>query len=198
MFNLISISLLIAAMGGIVYIISNHLSEFSDKGENNEENGDGFQLNFKARIALWINQLPLDNVKSQSLSLTQKLLHRFRLVLLKTDNHLMKLIGKISEKDKTQNGNGNGNGAKKPEDAPDFWRNLSKKKEMAIWPEPPASEVKIELADVKNDEAVKKFFDIKADSENSIVQKEKNKKVVELLLPDKPTKKSARAKKSLK
>ena len=145
-----------------MYIISNHLSEFSDKNGEDGENDNIFQFNLKARFVEWMSGLPLNNIKSQSLSLTQKLLHRFRLVLLKTDNHLMKLIGKIAEKDKTQN------------DMPDFWQNLSEKKETAILPEPPASEIKIELADTKNDEAVKKFFDIK------------------------PAEKSARAKKSLK
>jgi hypothetical protein len=104
MFNLIPISLLIMALAGVIYIVSDHLSEFSAKGESpegGEDEEDEFSFGIKAKLADWINQLPLDNVKVQSLSLTQKLLHKMRLILLKTDNHLMKLIGKISEKDKT-------------------------------------------------------------------------------------------------
>ena len=175
MFNLIPISLLIIAIGGVVYIISNHLSEFSDKNGEDGENDNIFQFNLKARFVEWMSGLPLNNIKSQSLSLTQKLLHRFRLVLLKTDNHLMKLIGKISERDRQANGNGssNGNGAKKPEDAPDFWEEFAKKKNEEQIAMPAAEpELKIDLA-VKN-ETAKNFFDIK------------------------PAKKSARAKKSLK
>ena len=143
MFNLIPISLLIAAIGGVVYIISNHLSEFNG---DNEKNSD---LNFslKARFAYWINKLPLDSVKIQSLSLTQKLLHKTRLILLKTDNHLMRLIGKISEKDKTINSS-------------DFWQNLSnnKQEKEEIIPKP-VSEVKIEFA-AEKDKRIEKFFDI--------------------------------------
>lgn len=145
MFNLIPISLLITAIGGIVYIISNHLSEFSD----DEENSDGFQFNFKARFMEWANQLPLDSIKSQSLSLTQKLLHRFRLTLLKTDNHLTKLINKIPQQNKMASGNG----------TPDFWEDLAKNKDEKRVVIPIAEpEVKINLA-VKS-EAAKKFFDI--------------------------------------
>ena len=173
MFNLIPISLLIIAIGGVVYIISNHLSEFSDKNGEDGENDNIFQFNLKARFVEWMSGLPLNNIKSQSLSLTQKLLHRFRLVLLKTDNHLMKLIGKIAENGKAKNGNGDGNGAKKPEDAPDFWEEFAKKKNEEQIAMPAAEpELKIDLA-VKN-ETAKKFFDIQ------------------------PAKKSARAKKSLK
>lgn len=142
MFNLIPISLLITAIGGMVYIISNHLSEFNGDNERN----DGFNFNLKAHFAYWINQLPLDSVKSQSLFLTQKLLHKTRLLLLKTDNHLMKLIGKISEKDKTPT-------------MPDFWQDLSnnKQEKEEIIPKP-VSEVKIEFASEK-DKQIEKFFD---------------------------------------
>jgi hypothetical protein len=122
MFNLIPVSLLITAIGGIVYIISNHLSEFSSQDRENEESGDNIQFNFKARFVEWINQLPLDNVKSQSFSITQKLLHRFRLTLLKTDNYLMKLIGKISERDRQVNGNGNRD---KNNNETNFWEKLA-------------------------------------------------------------------------
>ncbi len=143
MFNLIPISLLITAIGGIVYIISNHLSEFNGDSEKN----DDFNFDLKARFIYWINQLPLDSVKSQSLSLTQKLLHKTRLMLLKTDNHLMRLIGKISEKDKTISGS-------------DFWQDLSnnKQEKEEIIPKP-VPEVKIEFATEK-DKQIEKFFDI--------------------------------------
>ena len=142
MFNLIPISLLITAIGGIVYIISNHLSEFNGDSEKN----DDFNFDLKARFIYWINQLPLDSVKSQSLSLTQKLLHKTRLMLLKTDNHLMRLIGKISEKDKTISGS-------------DFWQDLSnnKQEKEEIIPKP-VPEVKIEFATEK-DKQIEKFFD---------------------------------------
>jgi len=136
-----------------VYIISNYLSELSVKGGDNEENGDSFQFNLKARFIEWANQLPLDDIKSQSLSLAQKLLHRFRLILLKTDNHLMKLIDKISQRDKAVNGKNNNN-----ENAPNFWEDLAKNQQQKqVIPPVMESEVKIDLA-MKN-EAVKKFFD---------------------------------------
>ena len=172
MFNIIPISLLITAIGGIIYVVSNHLSEFSDEDKENKENNDKFQFNFKTRLVEWINQLPLDNVKSQSLSLTQKLLHRFRLTLLKTDNYLMKLISKISEKDKQINGSprsgyggaGNNSGSQN-NNGIDFWENLSRVKEEERIVEPAiplagTEETKIELAVDKN-KKIEKFFDIK-------------------------------------
>lgn len=166
MFNLIPTSLLIMALGGIVYIVSSHLDEFND-----EEKHDSHIFNLKSYFINYINQLPLDNVKIQSLSLTQKILHRFRLTLLKTDNRLMKLIGKISEKDKQMSGNGDGSGNN---GGTDFWENLSKSKQDNQVIEPIVKdEVKIEFAIDKN-KKIEKFFDIK------------------------PTKKTIRTKKSLK
>ena len=141
------------SLGGLVYIISNHLSELEEDAEDNSSFG------LQARFVKWANQLPLDQVKVQSLSLTQKMLHRIRLVLLKTDNHLMRLIRKISEKDREMNGGGNGNKAEAPGTTPDFWRdiaeNMPKQEETA--PES-VSEVKIELASQK-EEQIEKFFD---------------------------------------
>ena len=127
----------------MVYIISNHLSEFNGDNEKN----DDFNFSLKAHFASWINQLPLDSVKIQSLSLTQKMLHKTRLLLLKTDNHLMRLIGKISEKDKTINSS-------------DFWQDLSnnKQEKEEIIPKP-VSEVKIEFV-AEKDKQIEKFFDI--------------------------------------
>lgn len=141
------ISLLILSIGGIVYIISNHLSDINgDSGE------DTFK--FKARFIYWVNQLPLSSVKSQSLSLIQKLLHRARLLLLRSDNHLMKIIGKISQHDKLANGNGDFN-----KNNNEFWEDLSKnKQEKQINLPVSESEIKIDFA-VKS-EAAKKFFDI--------------------------------------
>lgn len=150
MFNLIPASLLVMALGGIIYIISSHLSEFD------EEKNDDPIFNLKAYFVNYINQLPLDNVKIQSISLTQKILHRFRLILLKTDNHLMKVIGKISEKDRQMNGNGgeNNNGS-------DFWENLSKSKQEDRVIEPVVKdEIKVEFTVNKN-KKIEKFFDIK-------------------------------------
>ncbi len=156
MFSLIPISLLITAIGGIVYIISNHLSEFSDKNGENQENGDSFQFNLKTRFIQWTNELPLDNVKIQSLSLAKKFLHRFRLALLKTDNHLMKLIDKMSQKDKMTNGKNNDNNSG---DTSNFWDNFAKEQQQKqVVPPVMESEVKIDLA-VKS-EAAKNFFDI--------------------------------------
>ncbi len=143
MFNLIPISLLIMALGGVIFIVSNHLSEFE---ENDEAADSGFSL--RAKLAGWINQLPLDNVKAQSLSLTQKFLHRMRIILLKTDNHLMKLIGKISKKDETA--------------STDFWKDFSNDNQK-VSPEQipePEPEAKIDLA-FKSNLETEKFFDIK-------------------------------------
>lgn len=162
MFSLIPISLLITAIGGIVYIASNHLSEFSDGDGDNGAIGDNSQFKLKARLAQWTKELPLDNIKSQSLSLTQKMLHKFRLTLLKADNHLMKLIGKISEKDKQINGSGNSNGNNSGND---FWENLSKSKEENLVIKPIANETtKIEFAkemDIKKPVRVSGEVDIK-------------------------------------
>ena len=173
MFSLIPISLLIMALGGAIYIVSNHLSEFSDKGplrseasgspEGGEDKGDEFSFGIKAKLTGWINRLPWDNMKVQSFSFTQKFLHRLRIVLLKTDNRLMDLIRKISEKDKEINGNGN---EKKPENNNDFWDDLSRNKQESNGvlptlprsePEPePVLKTKIEFADVKNNKPIKK------------------------------------------
>lgn len=153
MFNIIPISLLIMALGGIVYIISNHLSEFSDEEEKHDP-----IFSLKTYFDHYINQLPLDSVKTQSLSLTQKILHRFRLTLLKTDNRLMKLIGKISERDKRINGNGYGG---KNSGEVDFWENLSKNRQDGQIIEPMIKEgAKIEFVVDKN-KKIEKFFDIK-------------------------------------
>ena len=155
MFNLIPISLLIMALGGIIYIVSDHLSEFSAKGgspEGGEDEEDESSFGIKTKLAGWINQLPLDNIKAQSLSLTQKLLHRTRIILLKTDNHLMKLISKISEKDKAINGKSDA----------DFWGDFSnddKKVSPEQIPEPKL-EAKIDLT-FKSSPETEKFFDIK-------------------------------------
>ncbi len=151
MFNLIPISLLIMALGGVIFIVSNHLSEFSAKdgspeGEKDEEDESSFGI--KAKLAGWINQLPLDNIKAQSLSWTQKLLHRMRIILLKTDNHLMKLISKISKKDEAA--------------YTDFWKDFSNDNQK-VSPEQipePEPEAKIDLAFKSNPET-EKFFDIK-------------------------------------
>lgn len=163
MFNLIPASLLIIALGGIVYIVSNHLSEFSD-----EEKNDSQKFNLKKYFINYINQLPLDNVKVQSLSLTQKMLHRFRLALLKTDNHLMKLIGKISEKDRKINslpysnyGEAGNNDSDENNNKTDFWEYLSKSKQENRVAEPiMKEETRIEFVADKN-KKIEKFFDIK-------------------------------------
>ncbi|MDP3004371.1 MAG: hypothetical protein Q8N43_02610 [Candidatus Azambacteria bacterium] len=159
MFNLIPISLLIMALGGVIFIVSNHLSEFSAKGgspEGGEDEKDESSFGIKAKLAGWINQLPLDNIKAQSLSLTQKFLHRMRIILLKTDNHLLKLISKISKKNKEINGEGlNGNDA-------DFWKDFSNDNQKVSQKQisEPESETKIVLAFKSNPET-EKFFDIK-------------------------------------
>ena len=144
MFSLFPLSLLIMALGGVIYIVSNHLSELE---ENDEEAIPGFSL--KIKLAEWISQLPLDTVKAQSLSLTQKLLHKMRIVLLKTDNHLMKLIGKISEE-------------KEKPVPPDFWKDFVNK-DQEIPPKKflePEPEIKIDLTFKPNSET-EKFFDIR-------------------------------------
>ncbi len=151
MFNLIPISLLILALGGVIFIVSNHLSEFSAKdgsasGGEEEEGESSFGI--KAKLASWINQLPLDNIKVQSLSFTQKFLHRMRIILLKTDNHLLKLIGKISKKDEASSA--------------DFWKDFSNDNQKVSQKQisEPEPETKIDLAFKSNPET-EKFFDIK-------------------------------------
>ena len=71
-----------------------------------------------------------------------------RIVLLKTDNHLMKLIGRISEKDKTN--------------PADFWKDFSNDKlgisQKKITESEP--ETRINLVFKSNPET-EKFFDIK-------------------------------------
>lgn len=170
MFNLIPASLLVMALGGIIYIISSHLSEFD------EEKNDDPIFNLKAYFVNYINQLPLDNFKIQSISLTQKILHRFRLILLKTDNHLMKVIGKISEKDRQINGSSRssygeaGNGSEN-NNGSDFWENLSKSKQDDRVIEPVIKdEIKIEFAVDKN-KKIEKFFDIKPAKKTSKTKK---------------------------
>ncbi len=140
------------ALGGVVYIFSNHLSELEEDENGAEDSG----FSFKAKFADFVNQMPLDNFKSQSLSFTQKLLHRIRILLLKTDNHLMNLIGKISKKDKMTNGNGKNKEDGQSQNNDNFWQDLSSRKQEApavdnIEMEP---EVKIDLA-VKSNPVVK-------------------------------------------
>lgn len=150
MFDLMPISLLVTALGGVVYIVSNHLSEFEQNGEETKP-----EFSFRAKFAGWVNQLPLDGAKAQSLSVAQKLLHKTRILLLKTDNHLMELIEKISKKDETiKNGKTNDNSV-------EFWKDLSDYKQDASGNGVPELEptVKIDLA-LKGD-LEKKFFDIK-------------------------------------
>ena len=127
MFNLIPISLLIMALGGVVYIFSNHLSDLKDENSSEDSN-----FSFKTKFANFVNQMPLDNFKSQSLSITQKLLHRVRILLLKTDNHLMSLIGKISKHDKMTNGNGANESGEQLQSGDNFWNDLSNLKQEEI------------------------------------------------------------------
>jgi hypothetical protein len=139
------------ALGGVIYIVSDHLSEFSAKGgsaSGGEDEEDEFSFGIKAKLAGWINQLPLDNVKAQSLSWTQKFLHRMRIILLKTDNHLMKLIGKISKKDETA--------------STDFWKDFSNDDQKVSQKQisEPEPEARIDLIFKSNPET-EKFFDIK-------------------------------------
>ncbi|MBI2635424.1 MAG: hypothetical protein HYW79_02660 [Parcubacteria group bacterium] len=156
MFNLIPISLLIIALGGVVYIFSDHLSELEDDENSSQDSG----FNFKARFADFVNQMPLDNFKSQSLSITQKLLHRVRILLLKSDNRLMYLIGKISKKDKITNGNGTSESSEQSQNGDNFWSDISNLKQEET-PEPVTpsfngGEIKINLV-VKSDPVVKTF-----------------------------------------
>jgi len=173
MFNLIPTFLFIVSLGGLVYIISNHLSELSGSDKENFSGGNEenkFLFGLGSKLADWVNRLPLNDVKSQSLSFTQKFLHRTRVLLLKADNGLMKIIGKIAEKE-TNGGYGkNSVGAGEEKDS-DFWQDLSRGKQESekIAPEP-TSEVKIELTAEKN-EKIEKFFDIKPAKKISRVKK---------------------------
>lgn len=145
MFNLIPISLLIMALGGVVYIFSNHLSEMEDENSSEDSN-----FSFKAKFADFVNRMPLDNFKSQSLSITQKLLHRVRILLLKTDNHLMNLIGKISKHNRMTNGNGTGTNNEQSQNNDNFWNDLSNGKQEEI---PENNIIKME-PEVKIDSAI--------------------------------------------
>ena len=95
--------------------------------------------------------MPLDKVKAQSLSLTQKLLRKTRIALLKVDNQLTKLIGKVSQEEKQE----------EKIEREKFWEDLANKPE-AISESIPESEpaIKIDLTLKTNPEA-EKFFDIK-------------------------------------
>ncbi len=139
------------ALGGIIYIVSDHLSEFSAQGGSaygGEDEEDESSFGIKAKLAGWINQLPLDNIKAQSLFLTQKLLYKMRIILLKTDNHLIKLINKISKKDEAA--------------VTDFWKDFSNDNQKVSQKQisEPEPEAKVNLAFRSNPET-EKFFDIK-------------------------------------
>jgi hypothetical protein len=128
MFNLIPISLLIIALGGIIYIASNHLSRLDEENEIDDVN-----FGLKAKFTEWANRMPVEKIKSQSLVLTRKTLHKTRLTLLKADNYLTKLIGKISEKDKQMNNDGiNIENKNSIENNPNFWDNFSNEKKDVI------------------------------------------------------------------
>ncbi|MFH0792341.1 MAG: hypothetical protein V1905_03975 [bacterium] len=121
MFNLIPISLLIVALGGIIYIASNHLSKIDEDNEI-----DDVDFGVRTKFKEWLSRMPVEQIKSQSLVLTRKTLHKTRLALLKTDNYLMRIIGKISEKDKQVNDNNANND-------PNFWDNLSNDKKEIVF-----------------------------------------------------------------
>jgi len=165
MFDLIPISLLVTALGGVVYIVSNHLSEFSATGgsaSGGEHGEDESSSSIVTKFASWLNQLPLDGAKAQSLSIAQKLLHKTRILLLKTDNHLMELIGKISKKNATIRDE------KLDDNSVEFWKDLSDYKQDISGSKIPESEpeIKIDLA-LKGD-LERKFFDIKPAVKKSI------------------------------
>src|SRR3989344_6740508 len=168
MFNLIPISIFIISLGGLIYIVSNHLSELSnDEPENGGFKEDRPFFDIRPKLANWISQLPIEGIKSRSLSVTQKFLHRTRILLLKADNGLMKIIGKIAEKG---NGNKDGNGDDSETPTADFWDDFSKNKQENKVTLPICEpEVKIDLA-LKN-ETAKKFFDIRPAKKNSRVKK---------------------------
>ena len=149
MFDLFPISLLVTALGGVVYIVSNHLSEFDQNGEETKP-----EFSFRAKFAGWVNQLPLDGAKAQSLSVAQKLLHKTRILLLKTDNHLMELIEKISKKNKEEDKKLNDNSV-------EFWKDLSEYKQDALGNGVPELEPTVKINLALKGELGRKFFDIK-------------------------------------
>ena len=149
MFDLMPISLLVTALGGVVYIVSNHLSEFEKNGDETKP-----EFSFRTKFADIINQLPLGGAKAQSLSVAQKILHKTRILLLKTDNHLMELIEKISKKDKEAIDE------ELNDNSIEFWKDLSDYKQNSSGNKIPVEpEVKIDL--VLKSDLEKKFFDIK-------------------------------------
>ena len=167
MFDLVPISLLVTALGGVIYVVSNHLSEFEQNGEETKP-----EFSFRAKFVDWVNQLPLDEVKEQSLSVAQKILHKTRVLLLKTDNHLMELIGKISEGKKTSEEN-----KKASDNSVEFWKGLSDYKQDISGVQIPESksEAKIDLA--LNGNLEKKFFDIKPAAVKNVKAKKSSKKL---------------------
>jgi len=158
MFDLMPISLLVTALGGVVYIVSNHLSEFSATGgspEGGEHGEDKSSFGIMTKFADIINQLPLGGAKAQSLSVAQKILHKTRILLLKTDNHLMELIEKISKKDKEAIDE------ELNDNSIEFWKDLSDYKQNSSGNKIPESEPEVKIDLVLKSDLEKKFFDIK-------------------------------------
>jgi hypothetical protein len=108
MFSIIPISLIIVSLGLLLYIVSRHVLEIETAQEKQEKNRRLFDyLGERVRFL---------DIKFKGTLVAEKSLHKVRLLLLKSDNFLMSLIGKI------KNG-------KKSEEAvtktDNFWQNIA-------------------------------------------------------------------------
>ncbi len=108
MFSIIPISLIILSLGLLLYIVSRRVSEIETIQEKQEKNWQLFDyLGERVRFS---------DMKLKGTLVAEKSLHKARRLLLKTDNFLMGLIGKI------KNG-------KKPEEAEiktdNFWQDIA-------------------------------------------------------------------------
>ncbi|OGD30840.1 hypothetical protein A2833_01700 [Candidatus Azambacteria bacterium RIFCSPHIGHO2_01_FULL_44_55] len=108
MFSIIPISLIIVSLGLLLYIVSRRVSEIEILQENQEKNWRLFDY-LGERVRFF-------DMKIKGGLVAEKSLHKARRLLLKTDNLLMGMIGKIKN-------------SKKPEEAEiktdNFWHDIA-------------------------------------------------------------------------
>lgn len=119
MFSIFALTLIIGSFGALLYIVSRHLPEI----ENFENPENLFKDNNRNSIfADLAARIPFENIKARGAIFAEKTLHRTRRLLLKTDNLLMGLIGKIK----------NGDTNSTPEVKLDhFWQDIAAKEKDA-------------------------------------------------------------------
>ena len=94
MFSIIPISLIIVSLGLLLYIVSRRVSEIEILQENQKKNWRLFDY-LGERVRFFDMQIKGGLVAEKSL-------HKVRLLLLKTDNFLIGLIGKIKNGKKSE------------------------------------------------------------------------------------------------